>query len=112
MSESKTLRLHTNQEEEYPAIMRENTVCFSQLYIHIIYYSMTIPTLLLQSYGDNVGRGVESTGCGGKGAAWFAGLPLSPSPSLGLSRLSPPPLVVGGAWTVYLVFPDERGSPH
>ena len=50
MSESKTLRLHTNQEEEYPAIMRENTVCsrtLSQLYIHIIYYSMTIPTLLL-----------------------------------------------------------------
>ena len=67
---------------------------------------------MLQSYGDDVGRGVESTGCGGKGAAWFAGLPLSPSPSLGLSRLSPPPLVVGGAWAVYLVFPDERGSPH
>ena len=51
MSESKTLRLHTNQEEEYPAIMRENTVCFSQLYIHIIYYdhSNTIITVCSDS---------------------------------------------------------------
>ena len=41
MSESKTLRLHTNQEEEYPAIMREYGVLknpFTTIRVHV--YSM------------------------------------------------------------------------
>ena len=47
VSESKTLRLHTNQEEEYPAIMRENTVfsrTLSQLYIYMCTYVCVLCT--------------------------------------------------------------------
>ena len=38
MSESKTLRIHTNQEEEYPAIKREYGVLknpFTSMYINV-----------------------------------------------------------------------------
>ena len=41
VSESKTLRLHTNQEEEYPAIMREYGVLknpFTTIRVHMCVY--------------------------------------------------------------------------
>ena len=51
MSESKTLRLHTNQEEECPAIMREYGVLknpFTTIHTYYIlqymYVHRTIPT--------------------------------------------------------------------
>ena len=50
MSESKTLRLHTNQEEEYPAIMRENIfVLFTTIHILQYDHSNTIITVCSDS---------------------------------------------------------------
>ena len=50
MSEIKTLRLHTNQEEEYPAIMREYGVLknpFTTIRVHVCtMYTEPFPTLL------------------------------------------------------------------
>lgn len=57
VSESKTLRLHTNQEEEYPAIMRENTVCSSQEPFHnytSIRVHMYVCVLCTQNHSNTI----------------------------------------------------------
>ena len=51
MSESKTLTLHTNQEEEYPAIMRENTVCSRTLYN---YTCTTVCIVCTQNHSNTI----------------------------------------------------------
>lgn len=61
------------------------------------------------SHGDNGGRGVEATGCRGKGVAGFALLLATPSL---LRRLRLQLLIAGGARAEDDVLLNERGSPH